>query len=145
MTTELIKRLRSVPKVTCTPDPDGSGWKLMTGKYCHDAADALEAMQRELDAANAEISKWRSSSVTVEEHNELSDADAKAVASHFEKQLAARDLVIQQKDDILREMTDPYNEIANDCILRRMATSALSLHPTTSALDAYVAEKVKGG
>lgn len=42
----LVERLRTVPKVTCTPDPEGSTWKLMTGKYCHDAADRIESLEQ---------------------------------------------------------------------------------------------------
>lgn len=126
MTTELIKRARAVQS-TCAQYVAGSD-------LIRDMADALEVMQRELDAA-----KKFSTSEDEQQVEEL---------AFLRHELAARDLVIKQKDEALRDcesMFDP--EFGSSQLNRRLTVSdirkALSLQPTTAALDAYVAEKVK--
>jgi len=172
MTTELIKRLRG---------------RVFPDAIFNEAADALEAMQRELDAAKAEIERLKvaitpqplpEGLVTYGKELEPAriNADFWYKAGHSEearlkgesiicmaqavfawknaayamaekkmiaeKELAARDLVIQQMREAARELRGLANHFDN-MRMAKIANEALSLQPTTEHLDAYVAEKVK--
>ena len=123
-------------------------------------ADALEAMQRELAEAKADIEREREMRNATQ--LELERVETVELASSQQrhqdairigqKRIAARELVIQQ----MREALEKYGhntycprKVAIDMKLKSYPEcgcwikEALSLQPTTSALDAYVAEKVK--
>lgn len=137
MTTELIKELREA-------NPYLENELTYIENLLRKSANALEAMQRELDAAKAEIGNVRRANLDCVDHFNAAM-----------QELAERDQVIQQKDTALAECLsdleggfvrcescgDQEDTATLDVV--PIMREALSLQPTTSALDPYVTEKVK--
>ncbi len=141
------------PVAEVCPSKDGSGiigvdWnsantprlmfgdKLYTASQMQQLIDQINAKDADLATARAEIEWIKSQQEWLIDINAINSEKSN-------KQLAARDLVIQQKDTALRHIAERSVK-ANTSIytLERLANEALAIQPATEALAAYVAEAV---
>jgi chromosome segregation ATPase len=123
-------------------------------------SDEVKQLRAELEAANAEIERLlKQASIFngrfAEDQLQLAakddeiaafESDVDTIAQHnieLQRELAARDLVIQKMREALQKI-----QLLNTCDdfngrkMHRIAETALSLQPTTEALDAYVNERL---
>ncbi len=109
--------------------------------------DQINAKDADLAAAREEIELLKGEAICqgVESHS------LRFSVEHFSKQLAARDLVIQQKDEALRDMLSGWIYIRGTYgdlygvgwdRAQNKAEQALAPQPSQEALDAYVGERV---
>ncbi len=111
------------------------GTILYTASQMQQLIDKCNAKDAELAAARAEIERLKFA---------LADTEALELGTSErcekqQKQLASRDLVIQQKDEALENIKLRAVSLADAQVF---ALEALALQPTPEALDAYVADKV---